>query len=180
MKRVPVLLISLLMVLGACSRDGEPASDETVITAAVESCDTGEASPAERPEFGLGSVLIKTDDGSRLVKVEVAQTDVQRQFGLMFEHSLPEDSGMVFIFFEDNEGGFYMRNTLLPLSIAYFDVDGKIVRIVDMDPCEEDSTLYDPGAPYRGALEVNQGQFDEWGVEEGDQINVVPSHDSGM
>ena len=182
MKRLSVVFFGVLLVMAACGGDGDSAAtpDKPVITAPVDSCDTGEASPPERPEFGLGSVLIETDDGSRLVNVEVAQTDVQRQFGLMFERSLPEDSGMVFIFFEENEGGFYMRNTLLPLSIAYFDVDGKIIKIVDMEPCEEDSTLYDPGAPYRGALEVNQGLFEEWGVEEGDQVNIVPADTGGM
>ncbi len=82
---------------------------------------------------------------------------------------------MVFVFFEDTEGGFYMKNTLLPLSIAYFDVDGTIVGMVDMEPCELDSALYDPGVPYRGALEVNQGVFAERGIELGDHIELVTS-----
>ena len=119
-------------------------------------------------------MLIDTDEGSHLVNVEIAQTDEQRQFGLMFQKELPANGGMVFIFFEENEGGFYMKDTYLPLSIAYFDVDGKILDIRDMEPCEEDSSLYDPHTPYSGTLEVNQGSFEEWGVEEGDKINVVP------
>jgi uncharacterized membrane protein (UPF0127 family) len=123
--------------------------------------------------------LLKGDDGSHLLHVEIAQSDEQHQFGLMFQKTLANDAGMVFLFFEDNSGGFYMKNTYLPLSIAYFDVDGKILKIVDMDPCEEDSTLYDPGVPYRGALEVNQGAFEDWGVSEGDVVHVVPT-DPGM
>jgi uncharacterized membrane protein (UPF0127 family) len=109
-----------------------------------------------------------------LVNVEIAQTTEQRQHGLMFRDRLPKNGGMIFVYFEDSEGGFYMKNTFLPLSIAYFDVDGKILKIVDMDPCETDSSLYDPGVPYRGALEVNQGAFDEWGVSEGDVIHLTP------
>jgi uncharacterized membrane protein (UPF0127 family) len=80
---------------------------------------------------------------------------------------------MVFLFFEPFSGGFYMKNTFIPLSIAYFDEDGKILKILDMDPCEEDSTLYDPGVSYSGALEVNQGAFDRLGVEEGDRITLT-------
>lgn len=109
------------------------------------------------------------------MRVEIAQTAEQRQTGLMFREQMAEDRGMVFLFFEDAEGGFYMKNTLLPLSIAYFDVDGKILHIVDMEPCETNSDLYDPGVSYRGALEVNQGSFERWGVEEGDSIEVVPA-----
>ena len=80
---------------------------------------------------------------------------------------------MVFIFFEKHLGGFWMKNTLIPLSIAFFDQDGEILEILDMDPCEKDPCpTYDPGVPYWGALEVNKGAFDEWGVSAGDTIRM--------
>jgi uncharacterized membrane protein (UPF0127 family) len=169
------LAVFVLILLVACGRDAEspPSPDKSVITAPVDTC--GEDPPPSRPEFGKGTALIEHGDESVIVNVEVAETDEQRQFGLMFEKELESDAGMVFIFFEENTGGFYMKNTFLPLSIAYFDVDGKIVKIVDMDPCEIDSTLYDPGAPYQGALEVNQGMFEEWGITKGDVISVIPA-----
>ena len=109
-----------------------------------------------------------------LVHVEVAQTDEQRQQGLMFRESLADDSGMVFMFFEEHSGGFWMKNTRIPLSIAFFDENGIILEILDMDPCTEDPCeIYDPGVSYYGALEVNQGMFDEWGVEKGDHITLT-------
>ncbi|MEA2498217.1 MAG: uncharacterized protein QOH26_622 [Actinomycetota bacterium] len=173
----------LMLVLGGCASDDDappPSPKASIFSATVETCDPPEPSPPERPEFGRGTALIETDDGSRLVNIEIAQTDEQRQFGLMFQTEMAANAGMAFIFFEENVGGFYMKNTYLPLSIAYFDVDGKILKIVDMEPCETNSTLYDPGAPYRGTLEVNQGQFEAWGVSKGDVINLVPADTGGM
>jgi uncharacterized membrane protein (UPF0127 family) len=152
--RVRAVAVALVL-LGACgyNNDGPGASD--------------------RPEFPRGTVLIDTDAGSKLLDVEVAETAEQRQYGLMFRESLDEDSGMVFIFFEPQTGGFWMKDTLIPLSIAFFDVDGKILRILDMEPCKKDPCpSYAPGNEYMGALEVNKGAFEKWGVEEGDVINV--------
>ncbi len=109
-----------------------------------------------------------------LLKVEVADDPKERERGLMFRESLPKRAGMVFIFFEETRGGFWMKNTRIPLSIAFFDRDGEIVRILDMDPCKRDPCrIYDPRVSYWGALEVNQGAFERWGVDEGDTIDVI-------
>ena len=124
--------------------------------------------------FEPAKVLIDTGDGSVLIDAEKAETPDQHALGLMHRTSLAEDSGMVFLFFEQHSGGFWMKNTLIPLSIAFFDEKGKILRILDMEPCEaEPCEIYDPGVPYGGALEVNQGAFDDWGVTEGDRITVT-------
>ena len=89
----------------------------------------------------------------------------------MFREALPADSGMVFVYPSDHTGGYWMKNTLIPLSIAFYDASGRIVRILDMKPCRADPCrVYDPGVAYRGALEVNQGAFRRWSVEEGDRI----------
>ena len=131
--------------------------------------------PSSSPTFRRGTAIIETNDGPVLVKIEVADTPEQRALGLMHRESLDDDAGMVFVFFEDTSGGFWMKNTLIPLSIAFFDGTGKIVKILDMDPCDADPCpTYDPGTTYRGALEVNQGAFEDWGVEAGDQIRVSP------
>jgi uncharacterized protein len=67
-----------------------------------------------------------------------------------------------------------MKDTLIPLSIAFYGADGRIVRILDMEPCRRDPCpVYDPHATYRGALEVNQGEFRRWGVEVGDTLRVI-------
>jgi uncharacterized membrane protein (UPF0127 family) len=132
-----------------------------------------EANPSPSITFARSTALLDTDEGSVLIDVEVAETDEQRRLGLMHRKSLDEQSGMVFVFFEPTKGGFWMKNTLIPLSIAFFDVDGEILKILDMEPCEADPCLsYDPGVTYRGALEVNQGAFEEWDVDEGDFIRL--------
>jgi len=121
-----------------------------------------------------GTAIIDRGEESTLVKVEIAQTPAQRQRGLMERRSLPPDHGMVFIFFERTAGAFWMKDTLIPLSIAFFGREGEILRILDMDPCRIDPCkIYDPGVRYWGALEVNQGAFDRWGAEEGDVIRIV-------
>ena len=118
-------------------------------------------------------VLIETGEGEVAVDVEVADSDDERAVGLMNRESLPEDAGMIFVFSEDQDGGFWMKDTLVPLSIAFADADGRILRILDMEPCEADPCrIYDPAVSYRSALEVNRGAFSEWGVEEGDRLTL--------
>ncbi len=157
-------LAAALFVFGAAC--GEDAAEPTAEPSSVQE--------THSDMFGTGTVILPGDDGSVLIDVEVADTPEARAQGLMFRESLPEDAGMLFVFFEDNFGGFYMKNTKIPLSIAYFDEDGKILRIMDMDPCERDPCkTYDPGVIYRGALEVNQGMFEEWGVEEGEVLEIA-------
>lgn len=156
-------LVVACLVMAACGNDGdsEPQTRGT------------RASPSPSVTFDTATVLIDTDEGSVLIDAEVAETDRQRELGLMHRESLPRDAGMVFIFFEPQQGGFWMKNTLIPLSIAFFDVDGKILEILDMEPCRQDPCeIYDPGVSYMGALEVNQGAFDRWNVEEGDFIQL--------
>jgi uncharacterized membrane protein (UPF0127 family) len=161
--RIVVLAVVTFIALIACG-EGDPPDAESASTPASPS-------PSPSATFGAGRVLLDTDEGSMFIDVEVADTSELRQLGLMHRESLDEDVGMVFVFFEEQQGGFWMKNTLIPLSIAFFDVDGKIVKILDMEPCEADPCpIYNPGAKYMGALEVNQGAFDRWGVEEGDSI----------
>jgi uncharacterized membrane protein (UPF0127 family) len=159
--RVAVLTIVALISF-ACSDEGGSSG-----------APANEASPSPSPTFARDTLLLDTEDGSKLIDVEVAETTEQHQLGLMHRESLPPDAGMVFVWFEPQTGGFWMKNTLIPLSIAFFDVDGKIVRILDMEPCESDPCpLYEPETEYLGALEVNQGAFDRWGVGEGDFVRL--------
>jgi uncharacterized protein len=165
MRRLLVLLISALIAVG-CS-DSSGREDESSEPRATR--------PEGSPEFARGRVLIDTDENSVLLDVDVAETEEQRAFGLMKRESLPEDEGMLFVFFEDTTSAFTMRNTLIPLSIAFFDFDGEIVKILDMEPCEEEPCpSYDPEVTYRGALEVNQGAFESWDVGVGDKVNPLP------
>lgn len=108
--------------------------------------------------------------------VEVADSLTEQRTGLMHRTSLGEDAGMLFVFEADRTGGFWMKNTLIPLQIAYMAVSGsgyEVVTIRDMEPCRADPCpSYAPSAPYRVALEVNAGWFDSHGVKEGDRATV--------
>jgi uncharacterized membrane protein (UPF0127 family) len=85
---------------------------------------------------------------------ELALTSAQQQRGLMFRRKAPAD-GMLFVFPRPTSGGFWMKNTLVPLTIVFFDTAGKSVRRLTMRPCREDPcAIYDPGREYRYALEL--------------------------
>jgi uncharacterized protein len=118
--------------------------------------------------------VIQTDDGDVVVHVEVADTEQERARGLMGRTELADDAGMVFVFPQDTTSSFWMKDTLIPLSIAFYDDSGRIVRILDMEPCQRDPCpVYDPRAVYRGALEVDKGAFRRWGVEVADTLRVI-------
>lgn len=130
------------------------------------------------PSFPQGQVLIDTGDDSVLIDVEIADDEEHRRVGLMNRTSLAPDAGMVFVFFEETTTSFWMKDTLIPLSVAFFGEDGKIIDIQDMDPCtKEPCPTFGPDAPYRGALEVNQGAFDRWKVSVGDQLTLLHPND---
>jgi len=114
--------------------------------------------------------------GSRetTISVEIADTPVERERGLMGRTSLPADAGMVFVYEEDHVGPFWMKDTLIPLSIAFYSDGGRILEILDMEPCKADPCpLYDPRVAYRGALEVNRGAFEGWGISTGDRLRIT-------
>jgi uncharacterized protein len=130
---------------------------------ALTACGGGEAPQA----------IIDTQDGEVTVHVEVADTQAEREHGLMERRSLDPEAGMIFVFPETVTGAFWMKDTLIPLSIAFYDQDGRILRILNMEPCRQDPCpVYDPGVAYRGALEVNRGAFRRWGVAEGDRLRL--------
>jgi uncharacterized membrane protein (UPF0127 family) len=90
----------------------------------------------------------------KLFTPELAITPDQRSLGLMHRRRAPKD-GMLFVFREATGGGFWMKNTLVPLTIVFFDSRGKVVRRMSMMPCRRDPCpIYDPGRMYRFALEL--------------------------
>ena len=138
--------------------------------------DEGAGENTGPPDISFDRAHVEIDTGSETVTVpvEVAETPSQTELGLMHRDKLAADEGMVFLFDEDETSGFWMKNTRIPLSIAYFDAERRIVRILDMHPCRADPCpAYPPGFAYRGALEVNQGAFRRWGVEPGHRIRIV-------
>jgi uncharacterized membrane protein (UPF0127 family) len=105
--------------------------------------------------------------------VALARTVGERSRGLMFREELAEDGGMLFVFPEDTEAGFWMKDTLIPLSIAFIAADGTILDIQDMEPLSEDT--HRPPKPYRYGLEVNQGWFGRYGFGPGDRVEIPDS-----
>ena len=152
MRIAPILLLCALLLAGCYNNDPKVS------------------------EAGLdtGQVLLGSDDDEVFVDVEIAQTDEQRATGLMNRESLPDDAGMMFMYFQPTTSGFWMKNTKIPLSIAFVGEDQTILKIMDMDPCtKEPCRIYSPGVEYTAALEVNQGAFEEWGIEEGDTVTLL-------
>lgn len=116
--------------------------------------------------------------GSTPLVVEVAATEDHRRTGLMNRDSMPQDRGMIFVYPSAGVRGFWMKDTRIPLSIAFIAPDGTIKRIADMRPFNLDrtSSLY----PAQYAIEVNQGWFDKNGVKVGDAVtglDTLPTAD---
>jgi uncharacterized membrane protein (UPF0127 family) len=150
-----LLLVPLALAVAGCGGDDDGATGGTT-----------------RPE-ARATAVITTAEGEVELSVEVADDDAERARGLMFRTSLPENDGMVFLFPEATAGAFWMKDTLIPLSIAFFDAEGRILRILHMEPCRADPCpLYDPEVPFSGALEVNRGAFERLNVREGDRIEL--------
>jgi uncharacterized protein len=136
--------------------------------------------PATRSEaFSRDSRMARASFSTSSGSVEtsplwVADSDDERERGLMGRTSLPPDGGMVFHFSEPTDAGFWMKDTRLPLSIAFWDGDGRIIAILDMEPCTNDPCpVYRAGATYETALEMRRGWFAEHGVEIGDRVELI-------
>jgi uncharacterized membrane protein (UPF0127 family) len=117
----------------------------------------GSGDPVELEGFETRTITI---DGRQLA-VAVAETPDQRSQGLMGVTDLGGLDGMLFVFPSDTEGGFWMKNTLIALDIAFFDVGGGFVDRFTMEPCTEDPCPgYRPSGPYRYAVEAPAGALD--------------------
>lgn len=110
--------------------------------------------------------------GNHALKVEVVANDNDRARGLMFREKLGRDDGMLFVFPEIAYHSMWMKNTLIPLSVAFIDKDGVILNILDMEPHSLDSHMSAGPALY--AIETNVGWFKGKGVKPGDKVTGLP------
>lgn len=108
----------------------------------------------------------------KTIKVEVARAEKEKERGLMFRERMGKDEGMLFVYEREEGLSFWMKNTRLPLSIAFIDKGGKIVDIQDMEPfsLETHASAY----PARYALEMNRGWFAREGIKVGDLVKIPP------
>jgi len=116
---------------------------------------------------------VKLAVNGKVLTAEVADDNTERATGLMFREKLAEDSGMLFVMPQVAEATFWMRNTLIPLSVAYIDPSGTILEIHDMKP--RDETPIPSKFPYVAyALEMDKGWFEKKGILPGDRITGLP------
>jgi uncharacterized membrane protein (UPF0127 family) len=136
------------------------------------SCTSERPSPSEPAP---ASVVIETRRGRVQVSVRVADTGPEQFRGLMGQRSLAPDAGMVFTYTNPTVTPFWMKDTTIPLSIAFWNERGEIVDMLDMEPCtSEPCPLYSANTSFVGALEVNQGFFDRHEVAVGDTVELKP------
>lgn len=158
-------MIAASVVLAACALGERP---QGAATSPPPGPTTTSAPAAD------GTVVLTSADA--VVTAEVVATPQGRQRGLMFREHLDDDAGMLFLFPGESAGGFWMKNTLIGLSIAYMarGPEGfEVLEILDMEPCEADPCRsYPPAQPYEAALEVNQGWFEAHDVAVGDTFEV--------
>lgn len=115
--------------------------------------------------------MMELSAGFHRVEAEVAATDPNRQLGLMNRKAMPPQHGMLFVFDHENTHCMWMRNTLLPLSVAFMDAGGVIINIEDMQPQTEDNHC--ARRPARFALEMNLGWFAQRGIKPGMKLNGI-------
>ncbi|KAB8056999.1 DUF192 domain-containing protein [Janthinobacterium sp. FT14W] len=113
--------------------------------------------------------------GMHLIQAEVAATEEQRELGLMYREKMPANAGMLFVFGNPSTQCMWMKNTPLPLSVAFIDASGKIVNIEDMQPHTLDSHCSTRTVPVRYALEMNLGWFKQKNIKPGMNIGNLPA-----
>jgi uncharacterized protein len=161
------LLALLLLAVPTLAQDQTPAPPRDWLASGLDVTPT----PADQSGCAAGAPYAEMEvEGQPRLSLELARTPQEHQTGLMFRESLDPDSGMLFVYDHPATEGYWMHNTLVPLSIAWLDKDGTIVDIQDMQPQTDDT--HDPAAPYWYALEVNQGWFQAHGVGVGQAVRL--------
>jgi len=137
--------------------------------ALLSACADDSVAPAPSPSMApsVATITFSNDRADEPVALlaEIADTSEERTRGLMFRDSLPEDRGMIFKFEAETSIGFWMKNTTIPLSIAFISSENVILDIQDMEPLS--LVLHHASEPYTLAVEVNQGWFELNGVRVG-------------
>ena len=124
---------------------------------------------AAQPQAKLPTLALSA--GIHVIQAEVANTFPSRAQGLMFRKSLGANQGMLFVFAEVERHCMWMRNTYVPLSVAFIDETGVILNIADMKPQTEDSHC--AAGPARYALEMSQGWFAARGIKPGARLSGI-------
>ncbi|HOT58159.1 MAG TPA: DUF192 domain-containing protein [Spirochaetia bacterium] len=140
----------------------------TVLIMLIIAAGAGCTSQDNAPQKKLPTAIVSIN-GIKLT-VELAVTEAQKEKGLMFRNSVPDGTGMLFVYYEDRPLTFWMKNTKVPLSIAFIASDGTIVDIVDMQPYSLAPVPSSRSVRY--ALEVSQGWFAKHTIKPGDKVDL--------
>lgn len=162
------VLVLAVAVAAACERADEQTGNtpQPAVTAATS------------VRFDTATITFVSGDRQVPMRVEVAEREDQRAWGLMDRDDLASDAGMIFLYdrMQHQDTGFWMYRTRIPLDIAFFDSSARIVAIHQMMPCTSTDaarcTGYAAGVPYYGAVEANRGWFARNGIGIGDRITM--------
>ena len=119
------------------------------------------------------SFLAKGDKITASIEIEIADTELARQQGLMFRTSMEDNQGMLFIFEQEEMQSFWMKNTILPLDIMFVNRNKEIVKIHKNTMPFQEEPGYESGRPAMYVVEVKAGYTDVHGIKEGDRINFT-------
>lgn len=169
--------VAAAVVLAGCTAGPEAAAGDGTGGSLAPAPGVSHAELAPSPPFDRAVVRLLPPEGfeagAMAVPVHVAADPQTRGLGLMGRRQVPAGTGMVFLFPDTHRTGFYMKDTRIPLSIAFFDADGVILEVLDMEPCEAaPCPTYRPAQSYRSALEVPRGWFEEVGVGPGWRVEL--------
>jgi uncharacterized membrane protein (UPF0127 family) len=143
---------------------------------ALAACAQTRATPGPVPNPSLdlpqGNLTVAGSGGPELsLHVQIAQTAQSRERGLMGVKKMPDQVGMAFLFGEPTSTGFWMKDTLIPLDIAFWDGKARIVATSTMTPCTAESCpVYQPATTYVGSVEMNAGLLAARGIKTGDKV----------
>jgi uncharacterized protein len=169
--RILGLVVLTFLIFGCAAETTERSEQPRTTTASGMETTAKAAKTARAPR--LRTVTIDPSGGGEVrLRVEIADDASEIARGLMYRTALAENRGMLFVYGAEYKLSFWMKNTLIPLSIAFMDAEGRIVDIQDMKPLDDDPPSYVSAKPAQYALEVNQGFFEERGVEVGDRAEL--------
>lgn len=177
-------LLLAVLLSQACGRsNGKPPEDagsreSPAVQAEPLSASRTKPRGTPQPKLPLGSVILSQAGQALNLAVEVADTDAQRQMGLMFRESLRDGEGMLFVFPTERYNSFWMHNTLIPLDLYFIDSDWNVVGVVEQaTPLTDDPRQVEKMSRY--VLEVRGGFAAAHQIRAGAKVVFVPPVDGG-
>jgi uncharacterized membrane protein (UPF0127 family) len=167
-----IVFVFALLLAGCSGPRADPGTQNQQTRQSFGTTAAGKEGTTSGPS-GLRTLVIDASRGKKVeVRVELADDLAEQTKGLMDRTTLGENRGMLFVYPEERELSFWMKNTLIPLSIAFIDSERRIIVIQDMRPLDDEPPHYVSAEPAQYALEVNQGFFERRGVKVGDSVEL--------